>query len=318
MLPLKLSLAIAQFTAETPCHDLTRAAAELSSQYRAKGRGRPQLTGAHRAAYLRTRLPATYAAISRVFREAKLRLPQLRIENVLDLGAGPGTAMWAAAEEFPNLTQVKLIEDSDEWVEIGRRLAAHSTSAAVRSADWQQGSIIGEMSVETYDLVVMSYVMNELPTIERFRAALAAWERTKNLLAVIEPGTPEGFANIRSIRRGLISRQAHLAAPCPHENECPMAAADWCHFSERLERTSKHRSAKGGDLGYEDEKYSYVIFARQPIALPTARVLRHPRKHSGHIEIELCAVEGLKRETLSRKHGQRYQAAKKADWGETL
>ena len=37
-----------------------------------------------------------------------------------------------------------------------------------------------------------------------------------------------------------------------------------------------------------------MVFARQPNLLPTARILRHPRKHSGHVELELCTSEGLK------------------------
>ena len=135
---------------------------------------------------------------------------------------------------------------------------------------------------------------------------------------IIEPGTPEGFAIIRSLRQELLAVGAYLAAPCPHANECPTPAGDWCHFSERLERTSEHRSTKGGQLGYEDEKYSYVIFSREPVALPAARILRHPRKHSGHTEFELCTPEGLKRETISRKQGERFRTAKKAEWGDTL
>jgi len=76
--------------------------------------------------------------------------------------------------------------------------------------------------------------------------------------------------------------------------------------------------AKGAELGHEDEKYSYLIFAREPIALPAARILRHPDKHSGHTRFELCTPEGLKRETVSRKQGGRYSMAKKAHWGDTL
>ncbi len=318
MLPPELSAAIAELNADISGGDLARSVAELSSEYRAKARSRPQLTAAQRAAYLAARLPATYAVITRAIHEAQLRVPGLRVESMLDLGAGPGTAMWAAAEQFPDLSRVVLVEDSAGWVEIGKRLSCKSGTRGIRNAEWRQGSVTGELPPESFDFVIASYVMNEIAVPERGRVALAAWQRTNKLLAIIEPGTPEGFANVRSLRRELITAGAYLVAPCPHANECPMQGGDWCHFSERLERSSEHRSAKRGELGYEDEKYSHVIFSREPIALPWARILRHPRKHTGHVEFELCTTEGLKRETISRKQGERYRTAKKAAWGETL
>ena len=318
MLPPELSTAIAEWNAEIPRGDLARTVAKLSSQYRAKARSCPQLTPMHRAAYIAARLPATYAAIARVIREAQLRIAGLRVESMLDLGAGPGTAMWAAAGQFPQLSRIVLVEDSAGWVEIGKRLGSKSGHRAVRGAEWQQRSVTRDLAPESFDLVIASYVMNEIPMQDRVRVALAAWQRTNKLLVIIEPGTPEGFTNIRSLRQELIAAGAYIAAPCPHANECPMPPRDWCHFSERLERTSAHRNAKGGELGYEDEKYSYVVFSREPVALPAARIVRHPRRHSGHVAFELCTPEGLKRETISRKQGERYKTARKAEWGETL
>ena len=318
MLSVELSAAIVELTAEIPRADLARAVAELSSQYRAKGRARPQLTRSHRAAYLASRLPATYAVISRVLREAQLRIPGLCVESLLDLGAGPGTAMWAAVELFQDLAHTVLVEDTAEWIEIGNRLMSKSGNRAIRNAEWRLGSVTGEFPPQSFDLVVASYVMNEVPVKDRPKVALAAWQRTRKVLVIIEPGTPEGFATVRSLRQELLAGGARLAAPCPHANECPIPAGDWCHFSERLERTSEHRSAKRGELAYEDEKYSYVIFSRDPVALPAARILRHPHKHSGHTEFELCTREGLKRETISRKQGERFKTAKKAEWGDTL
>lgn len=317
-LPSELVSAISQLDGDTSAAELARAVEELSSEYRRKERRRPRLDKAHRAAYLRVRVPATYAVIARVLREAKLRIPELRVESLLDLGAGPGTATWSTAEAFPDLMRVTCLEDSAEWIEIGKRLSANSGNGAIRSADWRQGSVAGGLPSESFDLVMLSYVVNEIATGDRTGIARAAWERTKKLLLIVEPGTPEGFANIRNIRQELVRAGAFIAAPCPHANDCPIGIGDWCHFSERLERTSEHRNAKRGELGYEDEKYSYVILSRESVALPAARILRHPRRHSGHVEFELCTPEGLKQETIARRHGERYKAAKKIKWGETL
>lgn len=316
LLPADLSQAIEEFTAETAHADLSRAAAELTVSYRGERRGRPLLSGSHRAAYLVTRLPATYAVISRILHECRVSIPDLNIENMLDLGAGPGTAMWAAAEQFPGLSRIILVEDRGEWIEVGRSFAADCGRVAIRSAEWHQGSAAGELPSGSFDLVILSYVINELQPAERLATVQAAWNRTNRILAIAEPGTPAGFDHVRQVRAELIAAGAHIVAPCPHANACPMQGKDWCHFAERLPRSSQHRSAKNAELGFEDEKYSYVVFARELVQLPRSRILRHPVKHSGHIDLELCTTEALKRITVSRRQGERYKEARKAEWGD--
>lgn len=220
---------------------------------------------------------------------------------MLDLGAGPGTAMWAATEHFSELTGIVLVEDVAEWIAVGKRLAESSKLDSIRSAEWQQGSVMQPFSSGVFDLVTISYVLNELRSGDVTTFATAAWKRAANVLLIVEPGTPVGFKRIRRVREELIAEGARIVAPCPHENECPMRNGDWCHFAERLERSSEDRQAKLAALGYEDEKYSYVVVTREPVSLPAARILRHPRKHSGHVELELCTPQGLKRETVSKK-----------------
>jgi ribosomal protein RSM22 (predicted rRNA methylase) len=315
-LPTELAGAIQQVTARFAVPKLTRAAAELSASYRRERVVRPKLDDLHRAAYLLTRMPATYSVLARILRECKLRIPDLRLESVLDLGSGPGTALWTTAEHFPELKHAVLVEDDSAWIEIAKALAAISQHEALRSAEWRVGNVANALPEGGVDLVSLSYVVNELPTARRVAAVRSAWERAAKLLLLVEPGTPAGFRNVREIRAALIEAGAHIVAPCPHANDCPMMEGNWCHFAERLPRSSEHRLLKNAELGYEDEKYSYVVFAREPVVLPAARILRHPHKHSGHIELELCTPEGLKKETISRKTGERYKRARKVEWGE--
>lgn len=49
-------------------------------------------------AYALARLPGCYAASERIFRELAVRFPALQPRSLLDFGAGPGTATWAAQE----------------------------------------------------------------------------------------------------------------------------------------------------------------------------------------------------------------------------
>jgi len=109
---------------------------------------------------------------------------------------------------------------------------------------------------------------------------------------------------------------AHVIAPCPHERACPMASGDWCHFAARVERSGLHRRLKSGALGHEDEKYSYVVLARDAHGAGPARILRHPRLHGGHAQLELCTLAGLERRTVSKKHGEAWRQLRRARWGD--
>ena len=76
-----------------------------------------------------------------------------------------------------------------------------------------------------------------------------------------------------------------------------------------------HRRIKDAELGYEDEKFSYVAVAREPVDLPASRIIRRPQQRPGLIELETCAPEGVR--TVRAPHHERetFRAARKAAWG---
>jgi ribosomal protein RSM22 (predicted rRNA methylase) len=99
-----------------------------------------------------------------------------------------------------------------------------------------------------------------------------------------------------------------------------VAGGDWCHFAARVSRSSLHRQVKGGSLPYEDEKYSYVAATRVPVPTePPARIVRKPQLRKGQVLLDLCTSdEGLVRDTVTKRHGERYRAARDANWGDAL
>src|SRR6478736_7747460 len=232
--------AIQRETDKVDRRKLAQATAQLTEHYKAADFSSPAVaTEAHRAAYLAVRFPATYAAIRRVFAEIKLRAPQQEIASLLDLGAGPGTALFAAAEQFPQLRQATLIESDAAWIAVGKRLAEQSASTIVQQAQWLKHDLRSGLSCEKHDLVVISYALGELPQAAAEGVLNKAWKCASKFLVLIEPGTRRGFAAVNSARSALIANAAHIFAPCPHAGACPMAmAGDWCHFSQRIERTS--------------------------------------------------------------------------------
>jgi ribosomal protein RSM22 (predicted rRNA methylase) len=144
------------------------------------------------------------------------------------------------------------------------------------------------------------------------------WEAARVAMVAIEPGTPSGFARVRGMRAELLTAGAHIVAPCPGAVACPMEGRDWCHFAARVERSSLHRRMKDGELGYEDEKYSYVAVTREAVETAAARILRRPRHLPGFITIETCTAEGLKTERIGKRDRERFRAARRASWGDSL
>ena len=347
MLPAALREALLNEAVAWPSAVLVKAADELSEAYRA---GRPFRFGAdeYRMAYALTRMPATFAVMERVFEEIR----DTGIRSLLDLGAGPGTAAWAATEVFGPLDRMTLIEEDTRLADLGKRLLAASHDAKPSHdrqgvAAWRtqpktlsdarnvlagdrllpvstplpiewRSADIRVAPLEPHDLVTLSYVLGEMEEADALRVLRRAWTASTAALLLIEPGTPRGFARIRLLRDELISLGAHIAAPCPHAAACPMPDGDWCHFSRRLERTSLHRKLKHGSMGYEDEKYSYVAATRAAIGLAPARILRHPMRYPGHVKLRLCTHEGLRDETVTRSQKKAWRAIRHAAWGDRL
>ena len=297
---------------------LVKAAAQLTAEYQAGGPGPPAIdTPELRAAYLAIRFPATFAANARVFAEIRVLAPHVELHSVLDLGAGPGTALHAAFGEYPTLREATAIETEGALLELGRRIAAQSSFPALRNTRWLRNDLRNEIACGVHDLVVISYALGELPRQDAENVVLKAWKAAGQFLVIVEPGTMKGFGVVNAVRSLLVRAGAHLLAPCPHENECPMAAGgDWCHFSARLERTSTHRQLKAGTLGHEDEKFSYVVASRQALRPAGSRIVRHPQKHSGHVQLALCTAKGLERRTVVRSQKEEYKKARKAEWGD--
>jgi ribosomal protein RSM22 (predicted rRNA methylase) len=134
---------------------------------------------------------------------------------------------------------------------------------------------------------------------------------------LIEPGTPDGFRRIHAARALLLESGAHLVAPCPHHGTCPMFnTGDWCHFAARVERTAEHRRLKSAALGYEDEKFSYVVASKQPVPLPDSRILRHPLIHPGHMRLTLCRPNTPELKTVTKSHKAVWRYARKLEWGD--
>lgn len=281
-----------------------RAAGVMSDAYRGGSAAAfSRLPAAERAAaYLVARMPATYAAAFRVLGEVRTRLGDRPIASILDLGAGTGAASLAARHWFPHAS-LTLLERDAALADAARQWLP---DAAVRHDDIERASL------PPHDLVISAYSIGELKEVR----ALALWSAAQVAWVAIEPGTTAGYSLLMRVRTELLESGAHMLAPCPASTPCPLQAPDWCHFAARVERSSLHRRIKEAALGYEDEKFSYLALARDPVELPHARIIRRPRHEAGLIQLATCAPQGVEEIRATKRDREQYRAARHAAWGD--
>jgi ribosomal protein RSM22 (predicted rRNA methylase) len=259
-------------------------------------------------AYLLFRLPATFKAVCSVLKTLK-DVSQEEIKTVLDIGSGPGTATLAALEVL-DISKAHLIEKEKGLLDIASSFIDH-LDVEYKNTDFQSLPLF-----PSSDVAIFSYSIGEVVdwknTLERVLSSCQT-------IVIVEPGTPKGFNRIREIRSYLIENGLFVLAPCPHCYLCPVKEGAWCHFSVRLARTKWHKDVKGGELGFEDEKFSYVIASKKPGKSFNNRIVSSPKHLKGHMIFEVCNKQGVIEEiTVSKKQKDFYKSAKKKEWGDDL
>ena len=317
-LPASLRGAIDEALNGIAAKDLARASDHLTARYRGEvNDGTAHLSDDMAArAYLAARLPATYAAVRAAMTHAAARLPQFAPRTLLDIGAGPGTAMWAAKDCWSDIDDALLIEGSFAIRKWGERF---SSLAGIGTIAWRASDITADLAIgQPRDLVTLAYVLSELPGFRQDALIDRLWSLTASLLLIVEPGTPSGWQRILNARDRLLALGAHIAAPCPHHLRCPLSAPDWCHFAERLPRTRIHRLVKQADVPWEDEKYIYLAASRAPVDHPHARIIAPPQPTKPRLDLKLCRSDGTSAHLFITRRDSVYKTARRREWGDVL
>jgi ribosomal protein RSM22 (predicted rRNA methylase) len=316
-LPPELKSAIeAKLHGQSRSEAATRATI-ISQTYRDGGGSGAIKSPTDALAYALARMPATYAAIIASLNAFAEIRPDFAPQNLLDVGAGPGTATWAAAEAFPSLRDITLLDANSALRTLALELAAGSTR--LRELKYRHGEARAALAdAGPADLVIASYMIGEVNQSERSRLVALMWDKTRDTLLIVEPGTPAGYARIIAVRAQLIAAGAHAAAPCPHDGQCPLTAPDWCHFTQRLPRSRAHKQVKGAELPFEDEKFSYLALTRAWPARRPARVLAQPAVTKIEVTAKLCTADGLAAAKVPHRVKADYNNAKRWRWGDAV
>jgi ribosomal protein RSM22 (predicted rRNA methylase) len=318
-LPTELRAAL-----EAKLHGLSRneaaeRAALISKTYRDGGNSRAIVSQtdalAYALAYALARMPATYAAVAASLNALVELRPDFTPKSLLDVGAGPGTASWAAAETFSSLQKFMLLDINAALQTLALDLARDHARLAAMTCRRDAGALD---EAEPADLVIASYLIGEVGEAERRALTERLWAKTRDTLLIVEPGTPAGYGRIIELRAQLIAAGAHVAAPCPHDGQCPLQPPDWCHFTQRLPRLRAHMQLKGAELPFEDEKFSYVVLTRTPIAQRYSRLLAQPVVSKVEVSAKLCTPGGLQIAKVPHRDKTAYRKARRWRWGDAV
>jgi ribosomal protein RSM22 (predicted rRNA methylase) len=323
-LPACLTRAIADLIAPHTPSQLAAASSQLTERYRsgvASQRAVPDAVTI--ASYLAARLPATYAATQ----EALLRLlegmPDFAPRSLLDVGAGPGTASFAAADIFDKLDDVRMLDSHAGFRAAAQKLCDASDIPALQRAKIIAGDLVSGTTAFARlgrpDLVIAAYTLVELAEAKVAKTALKLLAAAEQVLVLIEPGTPEGWRRMMLARYAVISAGAHILAPCPHANSCPLMGQDWCHFSVRVQRSRAHKATKGADAPFEDEKFIYLVVTRNAIEqLRSGRIIAPPHISKPGIRLKVCTENSVETPFIPARDKAATRRMRHMGWGDIM
>lgn len=297
--------------------ELKEIAQNLSSRYmNEKREGQTLLTKEKEAlAYSIMRMPATFCAVTVALRNVLNIANSCKIHTVLDIGAGTGSATWAI-NELINPDEITCLEREEAMRKVAQRLMKHNTEMG--KVQWINEDITNAKTIKGADLIVASYMINELKQEERKKVIKRLLELESKIILIIEPGTPEGFKNIKEIQKQALENGKYIIAPCTSQAHCKLPKDDWCHTTVRVERNKIHKILKSGDAPYEDEKFSYIAISKENLGTAKSRILRHPIIETGKITLKLCTNGDIEQKIITKKDKELFKQAKKKKCGDSI
>jgi len=204
----------------------------------------------YRNAYLRYHVPLNFARAACVLAQVRAVFPEVdRLDNVVDLGAGPGSACLATMHNLPEnpARQYTLFDRSRAALKIARRLLEASPgpspdgSGSKRRIRTHTATLPPVPEIPSAALVWMCMLLNELSIDDRrgqwpaeFVAHVTDRIAPGSVLILIEPAQRTAGRRLLEVHDAFIaSREWKVLAPCTHDRTCPLLgikSRPWCHF----------------------------------------------------------------------------------------
>lgn len=272
----------------------------MSEKYRGDRTARPVSTRDEVLVYAIVRMPATYCATRSALDATMKRAKMSEICSVLDVGGGTGASSLAVIERFENC-KIDFLEREQEMIMMAKSLLSDFKG----QINYIRGDILSYNPNKKYDLVIASYVLNELDKKNRQKALIKLLSLTKNLLLIIESGTPDDFA-LGEEDKQFLDGKIEMVAPCPSMKKCKLEQ-DYCNFSCRIDRSRLHKLVKGVESPFEDEKFSYHAYSFFKPTKSATRIIRKPIFNKKFIKVKTCSDEGISERVFTKTMGETYK-----------
>ena len=296
---------------------LQKNAKQISQNYRNNLRdGKKMLSKEEEAiAYAITRMPATFGAVAKSL-EKTLEIYKSPIKSIADIGAGTGTAS-IAINELIDVDKIECFEREKAMIETGKKIFKHYNNLESK-AIWKNLDITKDIIEDNYDLVVASYMINELKEEQINDVINKIWNISNKMILIVEPGTMQGYHNIMKAKEILVNLGGKIIAPCMSKI-CNLEKDDWCNFYCRVQRTKIHKNLKEGDSPFEDEKFIYIAISKDEVPNEyEARIIRHPLVYNGYIKLKVCKPNEIKELTITKKDKELFKRVKKLNHGDLI
>ncbi len=265
--------------------------------------------------YITSRMPETSVIIDDVLNKISNLIDlNKEVNSVLDLGSGTGSALWAL-ENYVNKINIYAVEREPEMVKYSQKLSKDLELKITYIQEDVLSKTVEDL-LET-DLVLESFMLNEMNDQDRRQTLDLMVQKAKKYIILIEPGTPASYKKMMENRDYLLSKKLNLVLPCMHSEKCALKD-DYCNFSVRVNRTKILKQVKEGSLGYEDEKYFYLVFSKEELSkTKNAMVIRKPLYRKSCVDLKLCTNSNeIKNVTITKKDKQKYSQAKNLKQGD--
>ena len=250
--------------------------------------------------YAISRMPATYSVVYSLL-DGLTRQEFIKdVSTIFDIGSGTGAGYFATKEIFPE-AKISLFERDSNMIQTFKQLDDEK--------DVKRFDLVIDEFDEKADLVMTSYVLSEMSEEGRMASVKKMMDASNKFVLLIDTGTPRTYDNYLKIKRFAYSQGWSVTAPCATE-KCGLKN-DYCQFYARVERSSLQKMAKDASLSYEDEKYFYLLLAKDDVKTTLSRVIRRPLIKTNVTELKVCDDSGVRDAVITKKNKELYKKSKK-------